>query len=354
MKKSLIALTVAASCTVTWAQTPPAGSVQVFGVIDVGLARLSTDASTKSGMSTGGANIARMGMRGSEDLGGGSSASFWYEAGIDTEIGAGKGPNGSLIFNRRATVSLSNKGIGELRMGRDDSASFLNTLIFDPFLTNGVGGTMAFTMLGIPNAATAAGGAPIQISRAFSYFTPANLGGFYAQAQVTLGEQFTGVANSKQGDYRGMRLGYRQGPLHVAYANGKLTGDVAANDLTASNVGLMYDFGPIKPILLWARESRTGTDLTALQIGFTAPMGAGEWRGSYATYDRSNSNADWSKLSVGYLYNLSKRTALYGTVAHLSNKSGAAKTIGVQGMTSPANVLGGGNNGFQIGVRHNY
>jgi hypothetical protein len=86
------------------------------------------------------------------------------------DSGAGKATGGGLSFNRRSTVSLMGNW-GEVRLGRDDSATFLNTLIFDPFLTNGVGGTGAFTMLGIPGIPLT-GGAPIQISNAVSYFCP--------------------------------------------------------------------------------------------------------------------------------------------------------------------------------------
>ena len=34
------------------------------------------------------------------------------------------------------------------------------------------------------------------------------------------------------------------------------------------------------------------------------------------------------KFAIGYVYNFSKRTALYATVAYLSNKNGAGLTVG--------------------------
>ncbi|HEY3047083.1 MAG TPA: porin [Polaromonas sp.] len=347
MKKSLIAIAAVAAAGCASAQS----SVTLFGVVDVGVAHLSGDGVSKTGVSTGGANISRWGLRGTEDLGGGLAASFWLEAGLDVDTGSGKGAGGGLSFNRRSTVSLSGS-IGEVRLGRDDAATFLNTLVFDPFLTNGVGGTMAFTMLGIPGAATAAGGAPIQISNAVSYFLPQNLGGFYGQAQVALGEQLSNAANKNQGDYRGLRLGYRQGPLHAALATGKLKGDVSDNDLTANNLGLSYDFGVAKPIFLWASEKRGALKVTATQLGVTVPVGLGELRAAYSRYDTANSNADWSKYAIGYGHNLSKRTQVYGTYAHLSNKAGAQKSIGVQGLTATGTTLGGRSSGYEVGIRH--
>jgi predicted porin len=346
VKKSLLALAALAAVGSASAQS----TVTVFGVIDAGLASVSGNGVTRTGLSTGGANISRLGFRGTEDLGGGLSASFWLEAGLDVDTGSGK-TAGALSFNRRSTVSLSSSW-GELRLGRDDSATFLNTLIFDPFLTNGVGGTMAFTMLGIPAAATAAGGAPIQLSNTVGYFLPGDLGGFYGQVQMAFGEQASNAANSKQGNYNGLRAGYRNGPWHAAFSTGKLSGDVGANDLTASNIGLSYDFGVVKPMFLWAREKRSTVQITAMQLGATAPLGQGELRASYGRYDTANSAADWSKLSVGYGYNFSKRTQVYGSIARIGNQSGASQSIGVQGLTAPGNTLGGSSRGIEVGLRH--
>jgi predicted porin len=325
--------------------------VEIFGVVDVGIAHLSGSGASRTGMSTGGANISRLGFRGTEDLGGGLKAGFWLEAGLDVDSGQGKATGGGLSFNRRSTVSLMGNW-GELRLGRDDSATFLSTLIFDPFLTNGVGGTGAFTMLGIPGTATGNGGAPIQISNALSYFLPQNLGGFYGQLQIALGEQASNAPNSKQGDYRGLRLGYRQGAFNGALATGKLYGDTAANNLTASNVGLSYDLGVAKPMLLWATEKRGTLKVTAVQLGVVALVGNGEFKASYGHYNTSHSNADWDKLSLGYGYNFSKRTQVYGTYAYLKNKGTAAKSIGVQGLAAPGTTLGGHSNGLELGIRH--
>ncbi len=325
--------------------------VEIFGVVDVGVAHLSGSGASKTGVSTGGANISRLGFRGTEELGDGLRAGFWLEAGLDVDNGAGKATGGGLGFNRRSTASLLGN-FGEVRLGRDDSATFLSTLIFDPFLTNGVGGTMAFTMLGIPGTAAANGGAPIQLSNTVSYFLPQNLGGFYGQVQGAMGEQASNAANKHQGDYRGLRLGYRQGNFNGALATGKLYGDSSATDLTASNVGLSYDFGVAKPMLLWATEKRGTLKVTALQLGVTAPVGMGELRASYGHYNTDGSNADWNKISVGYGHNLSKRTQVYGTAAFLKNKDGAAKSIGVQGLSAPGTPLGGRSSGLEVGVRH--
>lgn len=348
MKKSLFSLSLACVAAGACAQS----SVELFGVVDVGVAHLTGTDVSKTGVSTGGANISRIGFRGREDLGGGLKAAYWLEAGMDVDSGQGKA-SGALSFNRRSTVSLLGT-FGEVRLGRDDSASFLSTLIFDPFLTNGVGGTMAFTMLGIPGTANAAGGAPIQISNSVSYFLPPNLGGFYGQVQVALGEQASNAVNKNQGDYQGLRVGYRKGPLNVAASTGKLMGDTGANDLTANNLGVSYDLGVARPSLLWASEERGAFKISATQLGVAAPLGAGELRASYARYETANSDANWSKIALGYGYNLSKRTQIYGTYARIENDQGARRSIGVQGLAAPGTSLGGSSSGLEAGIRHNF
>lgn len=338
MKKYCIALACACVAGGAWAQS----SLTLFGVLDVGVARVSGDTMSRTGLSTGGANISRLGFRGVEDLGGGLAASFWLEAGLDVDTGTGKSA-GALSFNRRATASLSGSW-GELRLGRDDAATFLNTLIFDPFLTNGVGGNNAFIMLG----------APIQISNAISWFAPAGLGGFYGQAQYAFGEQPSGAANSDQGNYWGVRAGWRGQALHVAAAAGRLKGATSGDDNDIRNAGISYDFGLARPSLLWAVEDRKGVKITAWELGVTAPVGPGELRAQVSRYDTANSDADWRKFAIGYGYNLSKRTQVYATVAHVSNSAGAQKSIGVQGLAAPGTSLGGNSDGYEAGIRHSF
>ena len=126
MKKSLIALAVLAASGAAMAQS----SVTLFGVVDATYAYGSGSTSNKSQLTTSGYNGSRLGFRGVEDLGGGMSASFWLEAGVNIDNGSGaatstnnQGASGStggggLTFNRRSTVSL-NGGFGEVRLGRD-------------------------------------------------------------------------------------------------------------------------------------------------------------------------------------------------------------------------------------------
>lgn len=341
MKKPALALTCALVAGIGHAQS----SVTLFGVMDVGITHVSGSIASRTGLSTGGANVSRLGFRGTEDLGGGLAAGFWLEAGMDINSGAGKSTGGGISFNRRATVSLSSAQWGELRLGRDDSASFLNVLIFDPFLTNGVGGNNALVMLG----------APIQISNAVSYFLPQNLGGFYGQLQIAPGGQPSNASYAKAGDYWGVRGGWRNAATHVAVAAGNLRGATSpADDVRAYNAGLAHDFGIARPSLLWAREQKQGVRIDAVELGVVVPVGAGEIRAQASRYNTTPGTADWTKYALGYGYNLSKRTQVYAAIARVSNESGAQKAIAVQGLGGAVTALGASSSGAEIGVRHSF
>jgi len=350
LKHSLLSAALLAATSTASAQ---AIDGEIFGTIDIAIAHLGGSGDSKTGLSTGGANISRVGIRATtEELKWGLKAGLWLEAGMDSDSGTGKSADGGLFFNRRATLSLLGD-FGEIRLGRDDAASFLSLLIFDPFLTNGVGGTMSFAMQGRPGLATAQGGAPIQIANAVSYFLPKNLGGLYGQFQVAFGEKNNNASNKRQEDYQGFRLGWRGGKFDGTIAAGRYYADNRADDLDIANLALSYNFGPIRPMLLWAVEKRDTRKITAMQLGATAPIGqSGVLRVSVGHYNTAQSNADWNKLGLGYGYNLSKSTQLYGSFGWVDNKEGAARSIGVQGLSAPGTTLGGHAHGVELGIRH--
>src|SRR3954468_1495071 len=211
MKKTLIALAALAAAGAASAQS----SVTLFGIVDVNYAHYSVDGGTSaygtaasSGhvnvLTNSGYNSARLGFRGTEDLGGGLSASFWLEGALSPDDGNAAG----LQFRRRSTVSLAG-GWGEVRLGRDYVPAFWNLTVFDPFGTNGVGTSM--TLVGPAGGNGTAGnalvpfgqgtsGVIVRASNSFGYFLPANLGGFYGQAQYYLGENLqTGAATEDDG-----------------------------------------------------------------------------------------------------------------------------------------------------------
>ena len=165
MKKSLIALAALAAAGAASAQS----SVTLFGIVDAAISHYGvSDGGHFSALANSGYNSSRLGFRGTEDLGGGLSASFWLEGALQNDTGYGGSQNVSgntvtgLDFRRRSTVSLAG-GWGELRLGRDYTPTFWNMTVFDPFGTNVVGSTVGhkIKLANGPTGALAQGYQPV-------------------------------------------------------------------------------------------------------------------------------------------------------------------------------------------------
>ena len=328
MKKSLIALAVLASAGVASAQS----SVTLFGIVDATLAFGKGSVSNKTQLANSGYNSSRLGFRGTEDLGGGMSASFWLEAGVANDNGSGAATNVNnqstgtstasagtqgLTFNRRSTVSLGG-GWGEVRLGRDYTPQFWNLTVFDPFGTNGAGtNQMLASAAGVYPGGTS--GVLVRASNSIGYFLPGNLGGFYGQLQHYRGENNNNVANDGTGT--SVRVGYANGPANAALSYG--TTKFATGDIKATNLGGQWDFGVAKLMGQYGRDRVSGgvTGKGGL-IGGLVPVGPGEIRLAYSTY-KTNAlgNPKTNKIALGYVHNLSKRTAVYATYARLKNSA---------------------------------
>jgi len=355
MKKSLIALAALASFAgVASAQS----SVTLFGIVDATLAFGHGTASNKTQLTNSGYNSSRLGFRGTEDLGGGMSASFWLEAGLNNDDGQGAATNSNnqatgagaavagrqgLTFNRRSTVSLAG-GWGELRLGRDYTPQFWNLTVFDPFGTNGVGTTQ--TLNSIVTGPTA-----VRASNSIGYFLPGNLGGFYGQVQYYLGENNSNAANKDDGTGYGLRFGFANGPFNVALALSRTK--YAAGDVQQNNVAGQWDFGVAKLMGEYSfdkNEAVTSGKGKGYLVGGLIPVGAGEIRLAYSRYkvELAAATPTAKKWAIGYDYNLSKRTVLYTTYAHVSNSGGAGQALNGATLTSTNDS----STGLDIGIRH--
>ncbi len=356
MKKTFVSLAVLAAAGAACAQS----SVTLFGVVDATLAFGKGSIADRTRLTNSGYNSSRMGFRGAEDLGGGMSASFWLEAGIANDDGTGgstntnnqasgaalAGLNGGqgLTFNRRSTVSLAG-GWGELRLGRDYTPQFHNISTFDPFGTNGLG--TAQTLNSIITGVTS-----VRASNSVGYFLPASLGGVYGQAQFWLGENAqNGAATEDDGKGVGVRVGYAAGQLNVAIALSRTS--YAAGDVRQNNIGAQWDFGVAKLIGHITRDRSGTTDGTGYLVGGHIPLGAHLVRLSYSQYRAEPGGAApqprTRKLALGYIHNLSKRTALYATFAQARNSGGASHAL--NGATTAANAS---STGYDFGIRHNF
>ena len=118
MKKAILAAVAAAATTMASAQ------VTVYGVMDQAVRSTDGDTSFVSGSHT----TSRLGVKGSEDLGNGLTASFTLEGKLDVANGD---MTGDQMFNRESSVSLGSKALGTITLGRTDTSASegLDTLV---------------------------------------------------------------------------------------------------------------------------------------------------------------------------------------------------------------------------------
>ncbi len=356
MKKSLIALAVLAASGAAMAQS----SVTLFGVIDAAVTHGSGDVANRTRLTNSGHTASRLGFRGVEDLGGGLKAGFHLEMGVANDDGSAAAPTntnnqasggttgGGLTFNRRSTVSLMGN-FGEVRLGRDYTPQFWNVTTFDPFGYNGVG-NVAYAST---NGYALGGPTAVRASNSIAYHLPANLGGFYGTAMYHMGENVkNGAATEKDGNGLGFRAGYAQGPIDAALAYSETK--YATGDIKSFNLGGSYNLGVAKLMAQYNQDKndRSRVKGTGYLVGGLVPVGAGEVRLSYTAFKIDNAvglDPKVNKFALGYVHNLSKRTALYATYAHLNNKNGASFALG-----GAVGAAGQNSNGYDFGIKHSF
>ena len=364
MQKKLIAVAVLGACV---AGSAFAANVDVYGRIDTGLSYVHYDEtglsdakdtlSLDSGMSSGN----RWGLKGSEDLGNGYQVGFVLESGFDADTGA-MSKDG--LFAREATLRVSGPfgSIYAGRMGRIGSDAGSVGFYAGSVSPFGSGwGKMAGHFAVTANYDS-------RYNNALAYVSP-KVGPVTVYAQYTMGN----ATENESGDDRLFSLGAQAdfGALQVLglveYLNKKSVAgttvydDSQYDDSYTINLGGSYDFSVAKVFLagqyfkaapnyagmkanyakdphVLNKEWRLSFDGFGVNVGATAPIGAGEFLVS-AGYGKGDVNydtkdakisADAYIIQVGYTYPFSKRTNLYAGAGYMqtSMEDGITNTDG--------------------------
>jgi predicted porin len=364
MKKKFLGMALCGLCAV------PAfadSSTTFFGAVDVSIRHIRySDNGSATSMGTFGNSPSMFGVRGKEDLGGGMNAIFLLEGAYVPDTGqSATGAFGVPFFNRSAWVGL-NGSFGEVHLGRDWSPNYVNMYSFDPTYNLGVGNISHYSNVLnqglVPNYYWNA--------NSITYSTPAGFGGLYGSFQVSAGEGGNGcngntACGTTIGSSVGGRIGYAAGPFEIAGALAQT--DITSNTRAASpsgkwtqaNVGMSYNFNVAK-IMLWAntdkfvnlRESRASiAAVVPVQNDYAWISVAASRAGDAA---RSAGMFGAHGFAAGYVHNLSKRTALYASVAGLSNNGQGQLSIEDVGSYSSNTVAGGRSTGGEVGIRHSF
>jgi predicted porin len=322
-------------------------NVTIYGVVDtyVGYTNATGRGSVVS-LDSGGYQASRLGFKGTEDLGGGLRANFQMENGFASDTGGMH--DSTRLFNRQSWVGLANH-LGELRLGRQNSPGFLMIARLDAF----AGATYA-SFLNNVSAYTP------RYDNVIGYISPV-MRGFKLQAYYGLGEQTT----PRNGLATTMLAGeYESGPFYLGLSHSTQN---SANDniaIRSTFAGGAYDYGNGKIFLGYYRGNNLGAAATTnvrgsyygaysisanYRLSAQATIGAGYgW-----AKDSTGAGRDARQISLIGTYDLSKRTMLYTTYAHLTNSNGATFSLaGAAPITKNVPASGGTVNGMQFGIRH--
>jgi len=374
MKKSLLAV---AAMTAFAGAAQAQSSVTIYGVLDTAIGQgtdkvnLNGTTATTNQRTTGagkdGLASSRIGIRGTEDLGGGSSASFVWEQGIvslgiggaggiqgsrtaaDTDVGTQT--TSSFQDARQVYVGVANKQFGELRLGRQQTGIHNTIAGNSAGYANNVAGALYSAQGSVANSSSARPH-DVYVNRMVNYITP-TINGLQAEVQVASQSanaevSSTSVPNTST-SYYGARIGYKGVQnlnVDLAFSEVGLNQAAASSDLkkTVMGLGANYNFGIAQAFGLYTKAKQTlatGTtlnDQTAWELGVRAPVsksvelfgsllgGSSTGTGAASTSTLAFSsttvsgNVDISGFQLGAKYNMSKRTSLYAIGGTQSRK----------------------------------
>jgi predicted porin len=308
-------------------------TVTVYGVIDNNLTYGKGSIRSEKAVGTGGLAGSRLGFRGTEDLGGGLRANFVIEHGLNSDTGVAAG--GATFWNRQSYLGLAG-GFGELQLGRMYTPTFMVHATYDAFGPQGVAAQQV--LLGSMQITQPAN---IRANDAINYNTPAPLGGFVGQAMVS----------EDPNGYKGVRVGWRGGAFAGDIAFGRYD-NAAIGDLKTITAGARYTIGAFTLYGLVDRSnSGSSTDSRGAQVSAMYLLGATELKASIAQSSRKSAAGanvgTTRRYGIGAVHNLSKRTALYTSIAHVTNSHGAATAL-----NGSATAPNKGSSGIDMGIRH--
>ena len=336
MNKSIIALAVAGALA---ASAAAQAETTLYGSARIGVTYTQPDGPGTDKSNWDVANEAsRIGVKGSEDLGGGLKAIYQYEFGVAID------GNGGPLTTRLSSVGLTG-GFGTVVLGRVWSAPYLYVgSLTDVFNSSSSGGSgsVGWDRLNANSTGTGALGAADRIPDVVAYITP-NFSGFSGAAAIVMnGNGQNAVGNREDIDAYDIAGGYTLGGLTL----GASYRDFRALDYTQWTAGAAYKFPfGLRLAGTYSARDQDGNDAADPSVWDVVAeynFGANTLRAGYSAYDHDISGVDdTDNWRVGYQYDLSKRTRLWVEYNDESN-------IGVVADAQTDRSF------FSIGMRHDF
>lgn len=277
---------VAALATLASGAALAQSSVTVYGRLNLTLESQDANGVKTKVMNN---NSSRIGFKGTEDLGGGLKAGFVLESGMSPDTGAAA----STFWGRQSEVNLSG-GFGTIRAGNFVSEAYFATSDY----------------IGMHNHETGTSSDALYayIGRNINkvaYRTPEFVKGLTIEGAVSAAEGVAGRTRSYD-----LAANYGAGPLHVGFGYEK---NGNAKQFAISG---LYEFGSLIVGGLVQRDTNAygSGNRTNFRGSVAYIVGANEFHVNVGKAGNYSNTADSGALqtTLGYNYNLSKRTKVYG------------------------------------------
>ncbi|NPT43472.1 porin [Paraburkholderia sp. 1N] len=369
MKKRLLHLLTISACALA-TQAHAQSSVTLYGVLDDGL-NFTTNAGGHHAFSMVSGDTAEtsFGLKGTEDLGGGLSAIFTLENGVN--INSGALDEGGRLFGRQAFVGLSSQTLGTVSLGRQYEAM---VDMWSPFTAaGGAIGDFAAHPFDNDNADS-----DYRFNNSVKFVTPV-IDGFQAEAVYGFSNA-TNFASNRAYSAGGT---YSTGPFSAALAytrqngGGTSAGGAVGTDAVfaaasqqnigaaikwtfsdSSNVALAYSHTDVYDPTANAYVPNIGTQTWTswkfdnIELNgqyFFHPdlsvIGAYTFTHGELKDTTGSDSPNWHQVSLMVNYSLSKRTSVYveGAWQHTNGKTGTgldlAHIVGANDLSSTGNQM---------------
>jgi len=341
-KLSRVMLAALAVCGTTAAMAQ--SSVTIYGRVNTTIEHQKTGNESVTGMFN---NNSRIGFKGVEDLGNGLKAGFQLEAGFNSDDGSD-----ALTFKRQSEVNLSGN-FGMVRLGNFYPESYYATSDY----------------IGMHNHETGSSADALYVDPAWfggtgtgnkvAYRTP-TFNNFWAEASASFHEKANTAPGVNKNGYD-LAANYNNGPLSLGagYSYWNSNYQVALRGL--------YSFGSFVVGAYYQRNKDDNQFQAIKDADDNTIAGSGAKAGTRNNFRLSGMyvlNASefhvnvghansWSKVkdsaatqwTLGYNYNLSKRTKVYTYYTKINNKKAAGYGV---------DNAGDDFSSFALGIRHNF
>ncbi|MBS0321406.1 MAG: porin [Proteobacteria bacterium] len=383
MNKKLVAVAVAGVLAAPLAAQAQTANVTLYGRLNLTAEVVNAEQAdgTKGNYYQVSSNSSRLGVRGTESLGGGLNAIFQIESNVSADTGGG------LLGTRETFVGLQGSWgtakIGNFLAPLDDIHPIFGNV---PTLTTSLLSTASVWAQG--GLSKTSGGFDARLGNSVRYDSP-NISGFTGSAQISQLDASTGQGGVTYGNVDTQRrhayvlsMGgfYNNGPIQagIAYeANNKVRGpnlndydfsvagaynfgvfrlggiyerlqyDVPTGNVHRDYFGISgtFNLGPGQVYAYYAHaQDGSGSACDINEVGCTRALGA---VGGVAKGDNTGAN-EWE---LSYTYPLSKRTLTYVGYHQIDNNSQAGYNFNINPIQGvPA--AGFNAKGFVVGIVH--